>query len=58
MMTTVLKIFTTRRELSGYDLARCNDGSTAAYYHQQVGNYSIAAYFLLFPYNNGRLLVG
>jgi hypothetical protein len=49
MMTTVLKIFTTRRELSGYDLARCNDGSTAAYYHQQVGNYSIAAYFLLFP---------
>jgi hypothetical protein len=25
-----------RRELSGFDLAKCNDGSTAAYFHQQV----------------------
>jgi hypothetical protein len=25
-----------RRELSGFDLAKCNDGSTAAYYHEQV----------------------
>ena len=25
-----------RRELSSFPLARCNDGSTAAYYHDQV----------------------
>jgi hypothetical protein len=28
-----------RRELSGFDLAKCNDGSTAAYFHQQVNIY-------------------
>ena len=25
-----------KRELQGYDLAKCNDGSTAAYFYDQV----------------------
>ena len=33
-LTTSVRLV--RRELSSYPLARCNDGSTAAYYHDQV----------------------
>jgi hypothetical protein len=35
-----------RRELSGFDLAKCNDGSTAAYYHQQVNIHYKIQYIL------------
>ena len=27
-----------KRDLSGYQLAKCNDGTPAAYYHDQVGH--------------------
>ena len=33
-LTTSIRLV--MRELSSYPLARCNDGSTAAYYHDQV----------------------
>ncbi len=39
LVSLVTNIF--RRELSGFDLAKCNDGSTAAYYHQQVNTVNI-----------------
>ena len=39
-----------RRELSSYPLARCNDGSTAAYYHDQVkGNLVLKSSNLFCP---------